>query len=177
MKYVIASDIHGSALFMKQFARRVEEENPDKVILLGDLLYHGARNALPGEYNTLETAALLNAMKERLLCVRGNCDSSVDELVLEFPIDASFCILPIAGRTAILTHGHQMPAVLKKGDILINGHFHVPAFEERENCTYVNCGSVSIPKQNSPHSYLVLEDNVLTWKDVTTGAMFKTEKL
>lgn len=177
MKYVIASDVHGSARFMKQFCLRVEEENPDKVILLGDLLYHGARNALPNEYDTLETARLLNAMKERLLCVRGNCDSAVDEMVLEFPIEASFCVMPIGERTAIFTHGHRTPAILKKGDILFNGHTHVPAFEEREDCTYVNCGSVSIPKQNSPHSYLVLEGNRLTWKDVTTGAMFKTQKI
>ena len=177
MKYVIASDVHGSARFMKQFCLRVEEENPDKVILLGDLLYHGARNALPNEYDTLETARLLNAMKERLLCVRGNCDSAVDEMVLEFPIEASFCVMPIGERTAIFTHGHRTPAILKKGDILFNGHTHVPAFEEREDCTYVNCGSVSIPKQNSPHSYLVLEENLLTWKDVTTGAMFKTQKI
>ena len=177
MKYIIASDIHGSAQYARLFARRVEEENPDKVILLGDLLYHGARNALPGEYNTLETAAILNGMKEKLLCVRGNCDSEVDALVLEFPIGAEYCILPIGNRTAILTHGHKTPAVLKKGDILINGHYHVPAFEERENCTYVNCGSVSIPKQNSPHSYLVLEGENLRWKDVQTGEIFRKEEI
>ena len=177
MKYIIASDIHGSAQFCKLFQKRVEEENPDKVILLGDLLYHGARNALPGEYSTLETAAILNGMKEKLLCVRGNCDSEVDALVLEFPIGAEYCILPIGNRTAILTHGHKTPAVLKKGDILINGHYHVPAFEERENCTYVNCGSVSIPKQSSPHSYLVLEGENLCWKDVLTGEIFRKEKI
>lgn len=177
MKFVIASDIHGSAYYCRLFKTRVEEENPDKVILLGDLLYHGARNPLPPEYNTLETAAILNSMKERLLCVTGNCESQVDSLVLEFPIDAQYCILPLEKRTAILTHGHITPAHLKKGDILFNGHFHVPAFEERENCTYVNCGSVSIPKESSPHSYLVLENDSLTWKDVKTGEIFRIEKI
>ena len=177
MKYIVASDIHGSAHFAKLFAQRVKEENPDKVILLGDLLYHGARNGLPGEYDTLKTAAILNGMKEKILCVRGNCDSEVDALVLEFPINADYCILPIGERTAIFTHGHKTPAVLQKGDILFNGHYHVPAFEERENYTYVNCGSVSIPKQGSPHSYLVLEDTTLSWKDVQTGKTFRQERL
>ena len=177
MKFIIASDIHGSAHYCRLFKQRVDEENPDKVILLGDLLYHGARNPLPEEYSTLETAAILNSMKDRLLCVTGNCDSQVDSLVLEFPIGAQYCVLPLNGRTAILTHGHITPAFLKKGDILFNGHFHVPAFEERENCTYINCGSVSIPKQNSPHSYLVLEENTLQWKNVETGEIYRTEKI
>lgn len=176
MKFVIASDIHGSAYYCRLFCERVGEEAPQKVILLGDLLYHGARNPLPPEYNTLACAALLNSMKERLLCVTGNCDSDVDTLVLEFPIGAEYCILPIGERTAIFTHGHRTPAYLKKGDILFNGHFHVPAFEERENCTYVNCGSVSIPKEGSPHSYLVLEDRTLLFKDVETGAVYRSER-
>ena len=111
-------------------------------------------------------------MKDDLVCVRGNCDSEVDELVLEFPIGAEYCVLPYAGRRLFLTHGHKTPKHLKKGDVLFNGHFHVPAFEEREDCTYVNCGSVSIPKENSPHSYLVLEEGVLVWKDVETGKEF-----
>ena len=177
MKYIIASDIHGSAYYCRLLKTRVEEENPDKVILLGDLLYHGARNPLPREYDTLETARILNSMKERLLCVTGNCDSEVDSLVLEFPVGATYCILPVGGRTAILTHGHFTPAHLKKSDILFNGHFHIPALEERENCTYVNCGSVSIPKENSPHSYLVLEEMSLSWKNVESGEIFRKEEL
>ena len=137
MKFVIASDIHGSAYWCRLFRDCVAREQPDKVILLGDLLYHGARNPLPPEYGTLQTAEILNSMKDKLLCVAGNCDSDVD-----------------------------------KGDVLFNGHFHVPAFEERENCTYVNCGSVSIPKEGSPHSYLVLEGTRLLFKEVGTGKLF-----
>lgn len=177
MKYMIASDIHGSAYYCRLLIERFEAEKPDLLILLGDLLYHGARNALPRDYSTLETAALLNSLKEDLVCVRGNCDSEVDELVLEFPIGAEYCILPYTGRRLFLTHGHKTPKCLKQGDVLFNGHFHVPTFEERENCTYVNCGSVSIPKENSPHSYLLLEDGRLTWKDVETGEPFKTAQL
>ncbi len=177
MKYVIASDIHGSAYYCGLLKERYLEERAEKLILLGDLLYHGARNALPREYSTLACADILNSLKEDILCVRGNCDSDVDTLVLEFPIGAEYCILPVCGRTLILTHGHRMPALLKKGDVLVNGHYHVPAFEEREGYTYVNCGSVSIPKENSRHSYLVLQDGMLYFKDVETGEIFCTENL
>lgn len=177
MKYLIASDIHGSAHYCGLLKERFEEERPQKLLLLGDLLYHGARNPLPQGYDTLKCAAILNSLREHILCIRGNCDSQVDTLVLEFPVEADFALLPAGGRTAVLAHGHIMPAVLKKGDVLINGHFHVPAFEERETYTYVNCGSVSIPKENSPHSYLVLEDGSLTWKDVTTGEAFLKKQL
>ncbi len=177
MKYLIASDIHGSAHYCGLLRERFEEEGPQKLILLGDLLYHGARNPLPKDYNTLKCAEILNGMKEHILCIRGNCDSQVDTLVLEFPVEADFAILPVGERTAILAHGHLLPAVLNRGDILFNGHFHVPAFEERETCTYVNCGSVSIPKENSPHSYLILEDGRLLWKDVETGEVFLEKQL
>lgn len=177
MKLLVASDIHGSAWYCRLLLERLKEEQADKLLLLGDLLYHGARNPLPKEYSTLEVAALLNSVKDQILCVKGNCDSDVDTLVLEFPIEADFCLLPLKNRTVVATHGHKTPAILKKGDVLLNGHFHVPALEERENYTYVNCGSVSIPKENSPHSYLVLEGNILTWKDVETGKPFKTAEL
>lgn len=177
MKYVIASDIHGSAYYCRLLKERFLEEKADKLFLLGDLLYHGARNPLPKEYSTLGCAEILNSLKEQILCVRGNCDSEVDQMVLEFPIMAEYCVLPLKERTLVFTHGHKTPALLKKGDVLINGHFHVPALEERENYTYVNCGSVSIPKENSPHSYLVLEDNALSWKNVETGEVFRSEIL
>ena len=176
-KYVIASDIHGSAYYCRLLRERYKEEGAKKLILLGDLLYHGARNPLPPEYSTLGCAEILNSLKEEILCIKGNCDSQVDTLVLEFPVEADFALLPAGDRTVILTHGHLLPACLKKGDVLVCGHFHVPAFEERETYTYVNCGSVSIPKEGSPHSYLVLEGNVLTWKDAETGEAFLRKEL
>lgn len=177
MKLVIASDIHGSAYYCRLLKQRFEEENSQKLLLLGDLLYHGARNPLPREYNTLECAAILNELKDRILCIRGNCDSQVDTLVLEFPVEADFGFFPVGGRTVIATHGHLTPAVLNDGDILLNGHYHVPAFEQRENYLYVNCGSVSIPKENSPHSYLVIDGETLLWKNVETGEIFRREML
>ncbi len=175
MKLLVASDVHGSAYYCERLLTRFEKERADKLLLLGDLLYHGARNALPRDYSTLETAKLLNGFKDKILCVKGNCDSEVDSLVLEFPVEADFAFFPLFGRTAIATHGHKTPACLGNGDVLFNGHFHVPAFETRGNYIYVNCGSVSIPKENSPHSCLVAEDNELVWKDVTTGESFRRE--
>ena len=177
MKLLIASDIHGSARYCRLLKERFFEEGADKILLLGDLLYHGARNPLPEEYSTLACADILNSLKEHILCVRGNCDSDVDSLVLQFPVEADFCLLTAAGRTVVATHGHKTPALLKKGDVLLNGHFHVPKIEEREDCTYVNCGSVSIPKENSPHSYLIMEGNELVWKDVVTGKPFLRAEL
>ncbi len=177
MKYVIASDIHGSAYYCRLLKERYFAEGAQKLILLGDLLYHGARNALPREYGTLACAEILNSMKEDILCIKGNCDSQVDTLVLEFPIAAETVLIPLEGKNLVLTHGHEMPACLGKGDVLVNGHFHVPAFEKRGDYTYVNCGSVSIPKEGSPHSYLVLEGHTLTWKDLETGDVFLRAEL
>lgn len=177
MKLMIASDIHGSSYYCEKLLERFQEERADKLLLLGDLLYHGARNALPREYSTLKTAELLNGVKDRILCVKGNCDSEVDTLVLEFPVEADFAYFLFGGRNAIAAHGHKTPAYLKKGDLLFNGHFHVPAYKERENHTYINCGSVSIPKEDSPHSYLVAEDKELVWKDVETGKAFMTKSV
>ena len=177
MKLMIASDIHGSAYYCEKMLELFKKEKADKLLLLGDLLYHGARNPLPRDYSTLKTAQLLNGVKEHILCIQGNCDSQVDTLVLEFPVEADFAYFTVAGRSAVAAHGHKTPACLKKEDLLFNGHFHVPAFEERENCTYINCGSVSIPKENSPHSCLIVTDNELVWKDIETGKPFMTKTI
>ncbi len=177
MKLMIASDIHGSSYYCAKLLELFEKERAEKLFLLGDLLYHGARNPLPRDYSTLKTAELLNGVKEHILCIKGNCDSEVDTLVLQFPVEADFAYFTVAERNAIAAHGHKTPAYLDQNDLLFNGHFHVPAFENRENCTYVNCGSVSIPKEESPHSCIVIEDGVLFWKDVTTGKTFMTQSL
>lgn len=177
MKLMIASDIHGSKYYCNLLKERFLAEKADKLLLLGDLLYHGARNPLPRDYSTLGCAEILNSLKEYLLCVRGNCDSEVDQMALGFPILSEFCFFSLGKRTVVATHGHKLPAILGDGDLLLNGHFHVPAFEPRENYTYVNCGSVSIPKENSPHSYLVATETELVWKDVETGLAFRSEKL
>lgn len=173
MKLMIASDIHGSAYFCRALLAAYEREGADKLVLLGDILYHGPRNDLPLEYDPKAVIALLGEYKNDVLCVRGNCDSDVDQMVLPFPIMADYAVLYAGGRLIYATHGHvynnaNLPP-LSTEDILLHGHTHVPAFEEYPTHTYVNPGSVSIPKEGSPHSYLLLTDEGFTWKDLDGG--------
>ena len=177
MKIMIASDIHGSAFWCERLLEAFESEGADKLVLLGDLLYHGPRNDFPDEYAPKKVFAMLNGIKEKLLCVRGNCDSEVDQMVLEFPMMADYALLEADGRKLFLTHGHlfnaENPPLLQAGDLLLNGHFHTPCSMKLENGgIYANCGSVALPKDDTPHSYLVVEDNSLQWKDLETGGMF-----
>lgn len=169
MKLMIASDIHGSAYYCRKLTEAYKRENADRLLLLGDILYHGPRNDLPKDYNPKEVIALLNPMKQELLCVRGNCDTEVDQMVLEFPLLADYCLLELDGQTVFATHGHQynpqnLP-MLKNGDILLNGHTHIPANQKMGTYTYMNPGSVSIPKENSAHGYMIY-DKKFIWKDL-----------
>lgn len=170
MKFMIASDIHGSAYYCEKLLKAYKKEKAERLFLLGDVLYHGPRNDLPREYNPKAVIAMLNEKKEEILCVRGNCDTEVDQMVLEFPILADYAILPVGERLLYATHGHvynkENPPKMKKGDILLNGHFHVPAFEALESFLYMNPGSVSIPKENSQHSYMIFEDDTFIWKNL-----------
>ncbi len=177
MKYLIASDIHGSAYWCKRLLEAFENEEAEKLVLLGDLLYHGPRNDFPDEYAPKEVFAMLNAVKNEILAVRGNCDSEVDQMVLEFPMLADYAVAPLGARTLFLTHGHlynlENPPLLKKGDILFNGHFHTPALTETEKgFFYANCGSVALPKDGTPHSYILLDEDTLYLKDLETGGIF-----
>ena len=182
MKLVIASDIHGSAYWCQQLLDAFEQEQADRLILLGDLLYHGPRNDFPDEYAPRKVFAMLNAVKEKITAIRGNCDSEVDQMVLEFPCLADYALLDDCGRTLFLTHGHlynvQNLPFLKKGDLLLNGHFHSPCLQNLENgAYYANCGSAALPFHDTPHSYLVYENGELTFKDLETGGIFDCAKL
>ena len=168
MKWMIASDIHGSAYYCRELLAALERESAQKLLLLGDVLYHGPRNDLPRDYAPKQVIEMLNGIKEKLLCVRGNCDTEVDQMVLAFPILADYAILCEGTRVIYATHGHvynegKLPP-LEKGDVLLHGHTHIPKCVEHEDYLYINPGSVSIPKENSPHSYLILEEGKLTWK-------------
>ena len=170
MKWMIASDIHGSLYYCRKMLELFEKEKAERLILLGDILYHGPRNDLPREYNPREVIRLLNQMPEKILCVRGNCDTEVDQMVMKFPILADYCILYLDNRMIFATHGHvfnekNLPQ-LHKGDILLHGHTHVPVCRETEDYIYLNPGSVSIPKEDSWHGYMLLEDGTFTWKDL-----------
>ena len=170
MKLMIASDIHGSEIYCRRLVEAFQKEQADRLLLLGDLLYHGPRNDLPAEYAPKRVIELLNGIRDRVLCVRGNCDTEVDQMVLDFPIMAEYCILPIGKNIIFATHGHKFNEAalppLCKGDILLNGHTHVPAVTEHENYLYMNPGSVSIPKNGSWHGYMILDGNGFFWKDL-----------
>ncbi len=170
MKLLIASDIHGSAHYCAQLMAQIEAENPDQVLLLGDLLYHGPRNALPEEYDCPKAYDMLNGIKERIVAVRGNCDSEVDQMVLEFPIMADYALLEADGVVLYATHGHLWNEMylppMREGTVLLNGHTHVPACTPHGSYVYMNPGSVSIPKGGSRHSYMTLENGVFQWKDL-----------
>lgn len=168
MKYMFASDIHGSAYYCRKMLDAYKEEQADRLVLLGDLLYHGPRNDLPRDYAPKEVIPMLNSLKSEIFAVRGNCEAEVDQMVLDFPVMADYCILAIDGRTFYATHGHiynenNLPP-LKDGDILIHGHTHVLRADQKKNCIILNPGSVSIPKEDNPPTYAVLEDGVFAIK-------------
>ena len=170
MKFLIASDLHGSAYYTKKLLEAMENEQPDKLVLLGDLLYHGPRNDLPKEYAPKKVIEMLNEVKHKILCVRGNCEAEVDQMVLDFPVLADYSILCDAGITVYVTHGHifgeNNPPKLQPGDILLNGHTHIPACTDKGGWWYLNPGSVSIPKNGSWHGYMLMEKGKFTWKDL-----------
>ena len=170
MKYFIASDIHGYPDSCEKILAAYDREQADRLILLGDILYFGPRNPLGSTYDPKGVIALLNARKEELLCVRGNCDSDVDQMVLEFPIMADYIYI-MSGETVIFaTHGHKYnpltpPVALPKDAVLLCGHTHIAADEKMDGFRYMNPGSPSIPKNGSKPSYIVIEDGVVELKE------------
>ena len=169
MKWMIASDLHGSAFYCKKMIKAFERERADRLLLLGDLLYHGPRNDLPEGYAPKEVIPLLNGLKPALLCVRGNCEAEVDQMVLEFPVLADYAVLWEGSRLIYCTHGHvyntgKLPP-LQAGDVLHHGHTHIPAWEDHGAFHYLNPGSVAIPKEGSWHGYMTLENGRFLWKD------------
>lgn len=160
-KLFICSDIHGSARFCSLMLKAYEEERADVLVILGDILYHGPRNALPPEYDSPKVIAMLNERKKDIICVRGNCDTEVDQMVLEFPIMSDVSTIFIDGKKLFLTHGHkydpQNLPPLSDGDIFLFGHTHIPTDVTVDGVRCLNPGSVSIPKGGSRNSYLVYE--------------------
>ena len=179
MKNFVASDIHGSLYYCEKMLAAFDREQADKLLLLGDLLYHGPRNDLPREYNPKEVIRLLNERKEKLLCVQGNCEAYVDQMVLEFPVMAEYALICDEGYTIYATHGHLFgennPPLLQSGDILLCGHTHVPKCAEYDDFVYLNPGSVSIPKEESHHGYMIFEHNVCLWKDFKGNEVMRYE--
>ena len=178
MKWMIASDIHGSAFYCEKLFKAYESEDCDRLLLLGDLLYHGPRNDLPRDYDPKRVIEMLNAHASDILCVRGNCEAEVDQMVLSFPVMADYALLWSGKRMIFATHGHvfnesNLPP-LHEGDLLLHGHTHVSACVMHETYTYCNPGSVSIPQDGTPCGYMILEDHVLQWKTLMDQKTYRT---
>ena len=179
MKYLIASDIHGSAYWTERLVAAIESEQPDRIVLLGDLLYHGPRNDLPRDYAPKRVIPLLNALAGRIIAVRGNCDAEVDQMVLKFPILADYAAFWLGDLMVWATHGHvynmnNLPP-FKKGDVLLHGHTHIPAAQSfGDGYYYINPGSLSIPKEGSKNSYMILEGRTFTLKSVEDGSVISS---
>lgn len=174
MKLLIASDIHGSAYWCSRLMEAYKEEKADKMILLGDILYHGPRNALPREYDPQRVCDMLNTVSDNILCVRGNCDADVDQWMLKFPIMADYSWIMENDRIIYLTHGHLYSKSdesfpIAKNSILLSGHTHIPVTEPTEKGIHFNPGSVSIPKQESKNGYMTLESGIFIWNSFEAG--------
>ena len=168
MRLMIASDIHGSAYYCQEMIERFKEEEADKLLLLGDILYHGPRNDLPKDYNPKKVIELLNPLKDKIIAVRGNCDAEVDQMVLDFPIMADYTMLLVDDIEIYATHGHiyNQDNPIKSASIILYGHTHVPDNTLKDGIRYLNPGSISIPKNDTLHSYMVYEDHKFIWKDL-----------
>lgn len=162
MKYLIASDLHGSSYYVEKLEKIIKDEKPNKIILLGDLLYHGPRNAFPEQYDTVKVINILNSYKDSIIAVRGNCDAEVDQMVLEFPIMDDYKVLEVDGLKLYLTHGHLNEKVPYQDGILVHGHTHVYHLSKE----YINPGSLSLPKVNNEHTYIVYENRCFRLFDI-----------
>lgn len=171
MKLFVCSDIHGDLDSCRAAFDLFDKEGCDKMLVLGDLLYHGPRNDLPKTYAPKAVIAILNENKERLLTVRGNCDTEVDQMVLDFPILADYAYIDLDGLSVFATHGHhhntETPPPLRRGEILLHGHTHIPVCTQFGNENYyLNPGSISLPKGGFKQSYMVYENRKFTVKSI-----------
>ena len=167
MKYLVVSDIHGSGYYANKINEIYNREEPDKIILLGDLYYHGPRNPLTKEYNPAEVCEIFNSLKDKILCIKGNCDAEVDEMISEFKFNESIA-LDINGLKIFFTHGHKynIDNIPQGIDVLVYGHFHTGFIKEKDSVICVNSGSISLPKENTKNSYLIIDENEIILKDV-----------
>lgn len=180
MKILIASDIHGSAYYCEKLTEFYKESGADRLVILGDVLYHGPRNALPKEYEPQNVVGMLNRIRDEVICIKGNCEADVDLMLLDFKISEN-CHIFLNGSIIYAEHGHvngeHNPPALAKGSVLVNGHTHIPAFVRYDGFTYVNPGSVSLPKDNYPHSVIVTDGKCFDFYDIETKEIYRRESL
>ena len=178
MRYLVVSDIHGSSYYARKIQEIYDREKVDKIILLGDLYYHGPRNDLTQEYDPMEVAKILNSYKDKILCTKGNCDAEVDEMISEFKME-DYITLDINNVEFFFTHGHKynIDNMPPKGDVVIYGHFHTGFIKEQYGLIFANPGSISLPKENTAHSYLIINDKELVLKDIDGKIIDRKEYL
>ena len=167
MKLFVASDIHGSAYYCRRMLEKYRESGAERLVLLGDILYHGPRNDLPRGYAPKEVIAMLNPLASEIIAVRGNCDTEVDQMVLEFPVLQERGLIADGKHRIYLIHGHKeldsLADMLGEGDLLFFGHTHVPTDKQgKGGCRILNPGSISIPKENSDHGYIIWDSGEIT---------------
>lgn len=177
MKYLIASDLHGSLYYTQKLFKQIENEKPNKIVLLGDLYYHGPRNPLPKDYNPKEVSNLLNSIKHKLICIKGNCDAEVDQMISEFKI-MNQKIIKVKDSQILFTHGHKFNADNPKDniDIMFYGHFHKNKIIKNNDKIFINVGSTSLPKNNSANSYAILTENEIILKDLLSAKIIDSIK-
>ena len=170
MKWMVASDLHGSGLWCERLVEAFHREKADRLLLLGDLLYHGPRNPLPEGHDPKRCVELLSELKDVTVSVRGNCDASVDQMVLPFPVLADYLLLDLGTKLVFATHGdvwtEDNPPAMAKGGVLLTGHTHVSACKEHEDFLYVNPGSTSLPKDEGHQGYLLLDAAGIVFKEM-----------
>ncbi len=174
MKYLIASDIHGSSYYTKELFKKVDELKIDKVFLLGDILYHGPRNPLPKEYNPEEVFTLINKYTKKVVLIKGNCDSEVDQMVLENNF-VEVGLIEENNKNIFLHHGHKELKSLNENDFVIQGHTHINKLEIIDNITYLNPGSIALPKGGCANSFIIIENNKITCYDFSMNIIFETD--
>ena len=178
---LIASDIHGSAYYCEKLVRTFTEFEAEKLLLLGDILYHGPRNVLPKGYDPMRCAEILKPISEKIVCVKGNCDAEIDEMVLGFSMIPGYAKLIYGKRNIYAAHGHtygpdKLPP-MDCGDILFYGHFHAPAFKAENGIYILNPGSVAIPKEGSPCSCILLQEDRVHWIDLDSFKEYRAEQI
>ena len=176
MKFLVASDIHGSLYYLNKIIEHFENTNADKLILLGDLYYHGPRNPLPKDYNPMEVSKKLNQIKDKLMVIKGNCDAEVDEMISDFPFEEHLT-LKINEKIFYFTHGHHnnIDNIPEKIDVLVYGHFHTGFIKEKDGVLCVNSGSVSLPKNNTANSFLIITDEFIELRDIENNLIEKSK--
>lgn len=176
MKLFIASDLHGSAYYTELMLNEFKKSGAERLVLLGDVLYHGPRNNLPKNYAPKEVATMLNEVADKILAIRGNCEAEVDSLMLDFPVTPDYGFIYDGVQAIYFSHGHRDVPKMPAGSLYLTGHTHIPHDFTENGVRCLNPGSVSIPKNDTPHSAMIYENGEVVWLDIESGETYTPAK-